>query len=159
ERIYAERRFEDANVLINAYERDHGKTEIGLAAVPKLREDLLERGKALVASVRRQARDEAAARRWEAARNLLRDLLPGLRAVPAPGDLVNAETASRNAGEQRARDSAIEQRDEQLKKAADEAARAHAEQREYDGAARVLQDASGRIHSDALRKELDRHAV
>ena len=156
--LYRQRRFEDANRVIEAYEREHGRTQIGAAAVPKLRDDLLDRGKAVLATVRKQANDHAAARRWDSARAALRELLDAMKGIKALEDLVSAEIARLNATEQRDRDTEIEQKDQERKKSATEAARAHEDLREYEDAATLLEDASVRIHSAAIRKELDRRA-
>ena len=156
--LYRQRRFEDANRVIDAYERDHGRTQIGTAAVPKLRDDLLDRGKTLLATVRKQANDDAAAKRWDIARAALHELLDSVRGVKALEDLVTAEISRLTTAEQKDRDSEIEQKDQERKKSATDAAHAREDLREYDEAASLLEDASARIHSDAVRKELDRRA-
>jgi serine/threonine protein kinase len=156
--LYRQRRFEDANHIIEAYEHEHGKTKIGAAAVPKLRDDLLDRGKAVLSTVRKQADDAAAARRWDSARAALRELLDAVKGVKTLEDLVSAEITRLTAAEQKDRDSEIESKDQERKKSATEAARAREDLRDYEEAATLLEDASARIHSAAIRKELDRRA-
>lgn len=157
--VYRERRFADAQVLIDIFEQKNGATDLGAKAAVEMRSELMKEGGAALDEARKRSGELAAAREWDKARTALQDLKPLVKGISRLEEQLAEDQRLLGESEKKDRADEVSRQNKDRIKAAEAGAKPHIEARNFDDAAAAFMDAANRIRSaPELQKDLERRA-